>query len=379
MVTGLDSVQTAAVVFGATVFILVVRLCRYERATANATSCRQVQAHAGAIMPSQDDVALLDVYRRTVADISNLEMPLIFRLSLEFALFRTYAIPSISALLDRTKRFKTNCGKRYDDTDLLIREILENPWGSERSNISIRRINAIHGQFQQSIRMDDMRYVLSVFVLEPIRWAKRCEWRELTETESDALFAIWTHIGHRMGITDIPSTLDEFDKWNKAFEQRNMVYAESNIAISEPTIELFLCILPWFMRSFGRQVALCLMDDRLRAAVNCPDPSPMLKRLVLTLLWIRKMFMRHLMLPRPRWLSARRTPFDPKGCMWKRFQANELSVKANDSTFEESKPMRPRYHIYNAVYKDGYTLESLGDAPPNQLYPDGKIPVYLAK
>ena len=311
-----------------------------------------------------------------------LEMPLIFRLSLEFALFRTYAIPSISALLDRTQRFQKNCGKRYDDTDLLIREMIENPVGSERFNTAIGRINAIHGQFQHLIRMEDMRYVLSVFILEPIRWIKQFEWRELTAAECEALLATWTHIGQRMGITDIPKTLDELDRWNKDYEKRYMVYAESNTAISEPTIALFLSILPWFMRPTGRQIALCLMDERLRSAVNCPDPSPFLKCLVFAVLWIRKMFIRHLMLPRPRWLSARRTPFDNASFLWTRRPHNATSTSTTTThggVNKKAELMYPRYHIYDAVYKNGYRLSSLGDSPPNQLLPEGKCPVYSAK
>lgn len=45
-----------------------------------------------------------------------------------------YAIPTISSLLRRTREFELRCSKRYDDTDLLLEEILGFPLGSERSN-----------------------------------------------------------------------------------------------------------------------------------------------------------------------------------------------------------------------------------------------------
>lgn len=45
------------------------------------------------------------------------------RKALEFALFRTYAVPSIGKLLDSTGEFTRRAQKRYDDTDLLIDEI----------------------------------------------------------------------------------------------------------------------------------------------------------------------------------------------------------------------------------------------------------------
>ena len=68
-----------------------------------------------------------ELYRQTVSQMATLEFPLVYRLSLEFALFRTYAIPSISKRLAQTRVFATACGRRYDDTDLLLREVLENP------------------------------------------------------------------------------------------------------------------------------------------------------------------------------------------------------------------------------------------------------------
>ncbi|MEK6662954.1 MAG: hypothetical protein AABY73_03715 [Pseudomonadota bacterium] len=47
--------------------------------------------------------------------------------ALEFALFRTYCVPSISGLLDRTGEFARCPQKRYDDTDLIVSEMME--WG----------------------------------------------------------------------------------------------------------------------------------------------------------------------------------------------------------------------------------------------------------
>ena len=45
--------------------------------------------------------------------------------ALEFALFRTYCVPSISGLLDRTGEFARCPQKRYDDTDLIVSEMME--------------------------------------------------------------------------------------------------------------------------------------------------------------------------------------------------------------------------------------------------------------
>ena len=50
--------------------------------------------------------------------------------ALELALYRTYCVPSISGLLDRTGEFYRHTQRRYDDTAILIAEMCE--WGYER-------------------------------------------------------------------------------------------------------------------------------------------------------------------------------------------------------------------------------------------------------
>ena len=67
--------------------------------------------------------------------------------ALELALLRAFAIPRISALLDQTGEFARAPQKRYDDTDILVSELLENGYDSPRGLAAIRRMNQLHGRF----------------------------------------------------------------------------------------------------------------------------------------------------------------------------------------------------------------------------------------
>jgi hypothetical protein len=49
------------------------------------------------------------------------EFPWEMQRSLELALMRIYCVPSISQLLDKTKKFYQHPQKRYDDTGLIYR------------------------------------------------------------------------------------------------------------------------------------------------------------------------------------------------------------------------------------------------------------------
>src|SRR5215472_12863431 len=75
------------------------------------------------------------------------EFPFDTTRSLEFALFRTFCVPSISALLDRTGEFRERAQKRYDDTDLIVSELMERGYDSARGRAALRRMNQLHGRF----------------------------------------------------------------------------------------------------------------------------------------------------------------------------------------------------------------------------------------
>ena len=89
-------------------------------------------------------------HQRIVHLLTCYEFPSDTTRSLEFALFRTYCVPSISSLLHRTKEFETRPQKRYDDTDLIVSELMEWGYDSERGKRALRRMNQLHGRFEIS-------------------------------------------------------------------------------------------------------------------------------------------------------------------------------------------------------------------------------------
>jgi hypothetical protein len=71
-------------------------------------------------------------YRQIVFLLTAYAFPWDIERALEFALFRTYAVPAISGLLQKTGEFIRRARKRYDDTELILAEILENGFDSRR-------------------------------------------------------------------------------------------------------------------------------------------------------------------------------------------------------------------------------------------------------
>lgn len=207
------------------------------------------------------------------------EFPWEMTRSLEIALMRTFCVPSISALLDKTGEFKHRPQKRYDDTGLIIAEIAKSGYDSDRGSQAIERMNAIHGRFK--ISNDDFLYVLSTFIYEPIRWNVRFSWRLMCEQERLALFYFWREVGKRMHIQNIPETYEEFERYNLDYERQHFCYSDANRRIGEVTRNLFLSWFPKILRPAIKPAINALLDDTILEAFGFSQP-PLLLRLGLT-------------------------------------------------------------------------------------------------
>ncbi len=212
--------------------------------------------------------------------------------ALELALFRTFAIPSISALLDRTKEFEHRAQKRYDDTDIIVSEMMEHGYDSERGRAALKRMNALHGRFQ--IANEDFLYVLSTFIFEPIRWNARFGWRRMTEKERIALFQFWREVGRRMDIKDIPGDMAMFEQFSSDYEHKHFRFTETNRRVGSATRELFASWFPSRLAPLVRRGIHAFLDEPLREAFGFPKPSPLLRWLVGTSLKLRGKLLRFL-------------------------------------------------------------------------------------
>lgn len=199
--------------------------------------------------------------------------------ALELALFRTYGSPSISALLDRTGEFALRGQKRYDDTALIMAEIMEHGFDSERGRAALRRMNQMHGRF--AIPNEDFLYVLSTFVLEPMRWSRWLSPHPWTPHERQAAFNFWLEVGRRMNIQDIPPTLEALERWSLEYEERHFVYADTNRRVADATVAIFMGWFPTALHPLLRPAVYALLDDRLREALGYPKQPAWLTGLLL--------------------------------------------------------------------------------------------------
>ncbi|KAK3814822.1 MAG: hypothetical protein JOS17DRAFT_784346 [Linnemannia elongata] len=286
----------------------------------------------------------LSIAYEVAANVSELDFPYINVVSLEFALFKTYAIPSISKILAATKQFTSNCLRRTDDTVLILlemnegharnvrRTMLEGGKVDEeevanderRKEIATERLNFLHGHY--NIKQGDYLYTLAMFILEPAVFIDKFEWRETTLLEKNA------------------------------YEDEHSQYDPANVAIADVTTDLLLDHqAPKFMHPFGRKAIAALLTPRLRKAFGIPTPPAGLTTIMESALKARGLFIRYFMLPRrlPRVRTALRVNKDGKYV--------------------------PAFHKYGVVYGDGYRVEDLGPEKfvgkcPISFHPSGITP-----
>jgi hypothetical protein len=269
--------------------------------------------------PPRDAAAAGDDAAAIARRIATVDFPWDTTRALELALFRTFASPRIGGLLAATGEFTQRPQKRYDDTDLIVSEIVEHGYDSERGRRAIARMNALHGRF--AIRNEDFLYVLSTFVCEPIRWNARFGWRPMTEAERLGWFRFWRAVGARMGLADLPESLDACDAFNRAYEAAELRPSRAGAAVGEATRAMFAAWFPRPLRPLVRRAVPAMLDPPLRAAFGWPAPARWLPPTLAVMLRLRAHVARRL-------------------------------------------PSRPVYRtaLPRAAYPNGYRIESLG--PP---------------
>ncbi len=202
--------------------------------------------------------------------ISYYEFPWDVQQSLSFALFRTYAVPSIGRLLYDTDQFTGDTQKRHDDTALVLESVLDEGMESQKGRSAVRRMNQMHGSYD--ISNDDMRYVLATFVVIPQRWIRDYGWRKGVEAEKIAAVRYYQRLGRLMGIKDIPADFAEFEELLDTYEDEHFAYDDKSRAVADATLNLLVSFYPRIFAKGTNLFSRALMDDHLLKAFGYKKP-----------------------------------------------------------------------------------------------------------
>jgi hypothetical protein len=228
------------------------------------------------------------------------EFPWMFAFGTQWALLKTYTVATGTGLLVQTRQITSDStvGKRAEDTGVILSEFLVGSLDSDRGSKALAKMNWMHRRYGSKIKQPELLHTLAMFVLEPIRWLNDREWRPMTKLEKVAIFIYWKEIGNRMGIKDIPDTLEELETWTAEYTKKNVYFTKNNKMCAESTMRLFLRHVPRFMRGFAQHAAVSLFEEPSRLALGYERPPRWISRLVASAFQIRKFIIRHFFLPR---------------------------------------------------------------------------------
>ncbi|MCO5579807.1 hypothetical protein L7F22_033669 [Adiantum nelumboides] len=292
----------------------------------------------------------LDDPHSVTTSLFSLEFPFLIQRSMELGLLRTLAIPSISRTLGKGNQYAINLSKRFDDTEILLVEMMVHHIDSPRGSLAVRRLNFLHSHY--AISNTDYLYVLCLIFTVLPQWAARYGYRAWTEFELSCHYRVWHDVGVRMGIHDIPPSIDAAVEYVDNYEAKHMVYADSNREIAELNIKVLLSKLPGCL--FARKLIYACMDDQLREALGYPKQPTWLSYLLHSLLKMQGVFISW-MPPRPVARAQLRIPFF--GCP---------ALKSLDDACATTFPLAfQRYKPY--AYEKGYKISELGGLKHGKL------------
>ena len=154
---------------------------------------------------------------------------------------------------------------------------------SPRMFDSVARINYLHNRYRRSgqISDDDLLYTLSLFALEPARWARMMDWRPFSDVELCAEGVLWRDIGEAMEIPygelegdlkDGKAWLEALERWSLGYEERAVVPDERNRKVAMGTVDILLTNCPVVLRPFFAGVISAILHERTRSGMMYAPP-----------------------------------------------------------------------------------------------------------
>ncbi|PQE18308.1 digeranylgeranylglyceryl phosphate synthase protein [Rutstroemia sp. NJR-2017a WRK4] len=315
-------------------YLILVRILRHRRcfqhhqlAAAHAT-----KTSANGAAEQCHEMAFSDA-QKIYSSLFNKEFPFMFMKGIQFALFRQYAVPSIASVLARSNRLSCpkNIPLRYAETEILFLEFALREWGSRSWLQAITRTKAMHETMRKRgiATEEDMLFTLATLATQPVELIERYEWRALTDVELCAVGTLYRGIGEALGIeystflalphasnekVSLKSSLSGLQfyhalhSWQKSYEAHAFAYTPDTHLLATTAMNFFLCSIPTkILKSFSISCLTVPMDLPLRTAIGFSSPSPTLARIINASLNIRRFIILHMLLPRPNFLTVRRT------------------------------------------------------------------------
>lgn len=187
---------------------------------------------------------------------------------------RQMAVPSIAKVVHRAGRAPTmtQSRKRTNDTLVFFGEFLRHGHSTPEGHAAIDRLEEIHAPFP--IQNHERLYTLASLTFDGVRIPALLGLDPMTHNEKQAPFHFWQGVGRRMGVTDMPATIDELEAWMYAYEREHWAWSPGGEAIAGALIDDFASRwLPTRLQGVARTLVLAFMEDEMCDALGLNRPK----------------------------------------------------------------------------------------------------------
>ena len=254
------------------------------------------------------------------------------RFGLSFAFYRIFAVPRMAKLLAHTGHIEARPIKRMYDTGLLMYDLSYHGPEHPRGREVIRKLNTMHRRWE--IANEDYLYVLASLVVVPVRFMDEYGWRHPTAKEREANLAFYCRVGELMAIQDVPSTMQDFERYFDAYEAQHLAPSDDGRRLMNATKPVAEDWFPGPLTILADPLTRVLLGERISRCLG-QDPAPAWARvLVRSALTIRGVALRVVPVLRIPLI----TPGDPVGPYEKGYTLDDLGPTG--ATAAESRGIR---------------------------------------
>ncbi|ETS78446.1 hypothetical protein PFICI_10508 [Pestalotiopsis fici W106-1] len=213
---------------------------------------------------------------------------------------------------------RKNAGKRAVDTEILIREAQSNPHDSQRYVNSVARMNYIHARYRKAGKIldDDLLHTLGTNVVEIFNTVDISEWRQLSAVEKCAVGISHKVLGEDTlipysalpssshGWTDGLHFANELYEWTIGYEQQVAKPVATGYQYVRIYVDGATAALPRPFTTLVRKVIAFDLDKTIRISLSMGRPGVLLSLFLRSIRGLRKILLRHVCLPRPKFLAV---------------------------------------------------------------------------
>ncbi|MFF7212850.1 oxygenase MpaB family protein [Streptomyces sp. NPDC008238] len=183
--------------------------------------------------------------------------PRAWKLGLNLAFCRCFAVPSVARVLMSTGRITGDPLLRAKATGAALFQVLDEGPDSPASLRVLEHLRRVHAGLP--VGDDAFVYVLGLFCVHPLRFMAAHGPRRPTAAEEESAHAFCTLLGRRMGIGPLPATYGEFAAAQDAYEERHFGRSPEGLALWAASRRVFRERLPGPFSAIGPLLAEALM------------------------------------------------------------------------------------------------------------------------